>query len=149
MPDRVDDEFASVEDIRLGIMEDLITRNLAGEFDLRQFTDYVTISRLHYPWPNRYSGGWLRELTFHHLSMFRVGDCPESALRESLAVLLYEMIEGEGRWRTPMVDTHWFALLQAGHVSQGSAHYQHTEQSARAMTPEQRAELRRKLGFGH
>lgn len=148
MTNRVEDEFASIEDIRLGIMEDLINRYLAHEFDLRQFTDYVTISRLHYPWPTQFSGGQLRELTAHHLFFFRVGTWPESVFRESLAFLLYEFTEGEGRWKTPMLDRQWLDLMAAGYIPPGVSYHEHTEDSIRAMTPKQRAQLRRKLGMG-
>src|SRR5215218_1011438 len=128
MSDRVADEFACVEDIRLGIMEDLISRYLSDEIDLRQFTDFVTISRLHYPWPKQYSGGRLRELIYHHLYFYHLGDWPESTLRTSLAQLQTWVLNGDSRWGTAMVDTQWLALLKAGHVPQDGGFFQHTEE---------------------
>jgi hypothetical protein len=147
MTDRVDEEHASIEDIRLGIMEDLLTRFLADEIDLRQLNEFVTISRLQYQWDSRYSAEWLRGLTAHHLFFYRVGDWPESTLRESLAFLLHEALEGECDWRSPMVGQQWIDLLKAGHVPPGAAFHQHTKESLRAMPPEQRAQLRKELGM--
>src|SRR4051812_49323700 len=147
MTDRVDEEHASIEDIRLGIIEDLITRYLADQIDLRQLTDRVTISRLSEDWPTAYTGGWLRGLTAQHLFMFGRGTWPESTLRESLAFLLHEAIEGEGRWKTPMVDQQWLDLMAVGNVPPGTQFVTHTEESVLRMTPEERAQLRRELGL--
>lgn len=147
MTDRVHEDSASVEDIRLGIMEDLITRYLAGEWDLRRLADWLCIWRLHFEWSPDYTGGWLRELTYHHLFLFARGTWPESTLRESLAFLRQEALTGECRWKTPMVDQQWLALLTAGNVPPGVTYQRHTEESVRRMTPDQRAELRRTLGM--
>ena len=147
MTDRVEDEHATIEDMRLGIMEDLISRYLLNELDLRLLTNYVTISRLHYPWGTQFTGHWLRQMTYLHLFMFTRGTWSESTLRESLEFLKVQAIEGECRWKTPMVDKQWLDLLKSGHVPPGGAFYQHTEESVRAMTPQQRADLRKTLGF--
>lgn len=147
MSDRVHERFASVEDHRLGIMENLISRYLANEFDLRQFSEFVCISRLHYPWGTDYTGHWLRELTFHHLFMFRHGNWPESALRESLAFLLEQAVAGTCRFKTPMLDRQWLDLMDAGHVPGGFSYHRHTEESVRRMTPQEREKLRRTLNI--
>lgn len=147
MTDRVHEDSASVEDMRLGIMEDLITRYLTGAWDLRRLTDWVCIWRLHYEWHPNYTGGWLRELTYHHVFLFAHGTWPESTLRESLAFLLNEALVGEGRWKTPMVDQQWLELMQAGHVPPGVTYRHHTMESVQRMTPAERARLRRDLGI--
>lgn len=145
MTDRVEEEFASIEDIRLTIMVDVITRYLADGIDLGHLTEWVRIWELHFEWPSEYSGGWLRILTSHHLFMFARGSWPESTLRDSLEFLVHEATDGEGRWRTPMVDEQWFALMRAGHMPPGVTYHHHTLESVRAMTPEQRAELGQKM----